>query len=99
MRARPCPPGGVDAAGLGDAAEQAAEAGDPSAATHYWDQAFLQNFSVNISFMEPWANVLVPSLVHKTRALGLVSQGKIDAALKQAHATMQMTPADADAVI
>ena len=84
---------------LRDAAEQALETGDPTAATHYWDQAFLQNFSVNISFMEPWANVLVPSLVHKTRALGLISHGKIEAALKQAHATMQMTPADADAVI
>lgn len=84
---------------LRDAAELAANAGDAIAATRYWDQAFLQNFNVNISFMEPWANVLVPSLVHKTRALGLISQGKLDAAMKQAHATMKMTPADADAVI
>jgi Flp pilus assembly protein TadD len=43
--------------------------------------------------------VIVPSLVHKTRALALIKKGQIDAALVQANLSLSEAPGDADAVI
>jgi hypothetical protein len=80
-------------------AEDLAAEGDYQTAAERWDRAFLQNLSTNISFSEPWANVIVPSLVHKTRALGLIKKGQIDGALVQANLSLSEAPGDADAVI
>lgn len=80
-------------------AEDLAAAGDDQTAADRWDRAFLQNLSNNISFSEPWANVIVPSLVHKTRALALIKRGQIEAALVQANLSLSEAPGDADAVI
>jgi tetratricopeptide (TPR) repeat protein len=84
---------------LRESAEQAAARGDFLTAAELWERAFLANFSNSISFVEPWANIVVPALVHKTRALGLIQSGQIDAALKEARSTLHEVPADADALI
>jgi len=80
-------------------AEDAGARGDYLAAADMWQRAFLQNLSNNISFMEPWANAVVPALIHKTRALGLVKAGRIDEAMTEARTAMDEVPADADALI
>lgn len=84
---------------LRESAEQAANKGDFATAAGLWERAFLANLSNTISFMEPWANIVVPALVHKTRALGLIQSGQIDQAMDEARLTMHQVPADADALI
>lgn len=80
-------------------AEDAAARGDYLAAADMWQRAFLQNLSNSVSFMEPWANVVVPALIHKTRALGLIKAGRINEALTEAKTALDEVPADADALI
>jgi tetratricopeptide (TPR) repeat protein len=81
------------------AAEQLAGKGDNLAAADLWQQAFLQNLSSNVSFAEPWANVLVPALIHKTHAMGLIQSGQIEKAIEEADLMLEETPGDADALI
>ncbi len=64
-----------------------------------WESAFLNNLSRNTGFLDPWANAMMPALIHKTRALGLIRTGKLEAGLHEADAAMADTPGDADAVI
>lgn len=80
-------------------AEELAADGHELAAADRWDKAFLQNLSNNISFAEPWANVVVPALIHKTRALGLIKAGRLDQAMVEAKLSMTEAPGDADALI
>jgi Tfp pilus assembly protein PilF len=80
-------------------AEGLATAGDDLAAAGRWDKAFLQNLTNNTSFVEPWANVVVPALIHKTRALGRIKAGHVEAGLDEARLALRETPADADALI
>lgn len=80
-------------------AEDAAARGDYLAAADLWQRAFLQNLSNSVSFMEPWANVVVPALIHKTRALGLIKTGNMKGALSEARTALDEVPADADALI
>ena len=80
-------------------AEDLATAGNELVAADRWDKAFLQNLSNNVNFLEPWANVMVPALIHKTRALGLIRAGRIDAALADAKVSLTEAPGDADALI
>lgn len=80
-------------------AEDLATGGNELAAADRWDKAFLQNLSNNVNFLEPWANVMVPALIHKTRALGLIRAGRIDAALADAKVSLAEAPGDADALI
>jgi tetratricopeptide (TPR) repeat protein len=80
-------------------AEDLAMAGDDLAAADRWDKAFLQNLTNLLSFNEPWANVVVPALIHKTRALGLIKANRVEAALNETRIALDETPADADALI
>lgn len=80
-------------------AENLADQGHDLVAADRWDKAFLQNLSNNISFAEPWANVVVPALIHKTRALGLIEAGRINDAMAEAKLSMSEAPGDADALI
>ena len=84
---------------LRESAEEAAAKGDYITAAGLYERAFLQNLSNSISFSEPWANVVVPALIHKTRALGLIKAGQIDPAIKESKIALQEVPADADALI
>jgi Tfp pilus assembly protein PilF len=80
-------------------AEDLATAGDNLAAAGRWDKAFLQNLTNLLSFQEPWANVVVPALIHKARALGQIKAGQVEAGLNEARLALTETPADADALI
>lgn len=82
-----------------DAAELAAAKLDYAGAVGYWERAFLGNLTNATSFLEPWANVVVPALIHKVRTLDMIQSGKMDAAVKEAKLTLEMVPADADALI
>ncbi|HSU68012.1 MAG TPA: hypothetical protein VLJ39_14140, partial [Tepidisphaeraceae bacterium] len=73
--------------------------GDYAAAADLWEQAFLQNFSTNVSFSEPWAYAVVPSLIHKTRALGLIQSNRPSDAMIEAQLSFVDAPGDADALI
>lgn len=80
-------------------ADLLAEEGKDLQAADRWNKAFLRNFSNGIYFNDPWANVIVPSLIHKTRAAGLIKTGKIEEGLKEAQTAMDEAPGDADALI
>ena len=82
-----------------DAADAAAARGDYLAAAGLWERAFLRVLSKDIYFSDPWANLVVPAMVHKTRARGLIQAGQMDAAMKEARLTLHLVPADADALI
>jgi hypothetical protein len=80
-------------------AEDLAGKGEYLPAANMWEQAFLANLTHNVSFVEPWANLVVPALISKTRAQGLIKAGRIDAGLAEAKLAMDDTPGDADALI
>lgn len=80
-------------------AEDAATRGDELTAANLWERAFLDNESNSISFLEPWANVIVPALIHRTRALGLIKSGKPAEAVREARLSLDECPADADVLI
>ncbi len=84
---------------LREAAEVAAAKSDYMGAVGLWERAFLNNLTNSVSFLEPWANIVVPALIHKVRTLALIQAGQIDAAIKEAKITLDMVPADADALI
>lgn len=80
-------------------AEDTAARGDELAAADLWERAFLDNERNSISFQEPWANVIVPALIHRTRALGLIKAGKVAQGVKEARLSLDECPADADVLI
>ena len=80
-------------------AEDAAARGDGLAAAGMWERAFLDNESNSISFVEPWANIIVPALIHRTRALGLIKAGKVAEGVQEAQLSLDECPADADVLI
>lgn len=84
---------------LKEAAEIAASKLDYQRAVGLWERAFLTNLTNLISFQEPWANVVVPALIHKVRTLGLIKSGDVAGAVKEAKFTLDMVPADADTLI
>jgi tetratricopeptide (TPR) repeat protein len=81
------------------AGDDAFAAGRMLEAADLWDQAFLDNNSKETRFVEPWANVSMPALVRKTRALGLIRAGKVADGVTQAQTALAMSPGDVDALI
>lgn len=80
-------------------AEDKATAGDYADAAAIWDQAFLTNLNTQVTFVEPSANLLIPVLVHRTRAQAAIKARQIDEALRQAKICLDNCPADADSQI
>ncbi len=72
--------------------------GDFISAANYWEKAFLGNLQTSTSFLEPWANVMIPVMIHRTRALGLIKQSA-KAALAEAKIAMTDSPGDANTLI
>jgi tetratricopeptide (TPR) repeat protein len=81
------------------AGDEAYAAGDAAKAADLWERAFLDNNSTSTGFVEPWANLAMPALVRRTRAVALIKAGKVDAGLKEADVSLAMSPADADTLI
>jgi tetratricopeptide (TPR) repeat protein len=72
--------------------------GDYITAANYWEKAFLGNLQNSTSFLEPWANVMIPVMIHRTRALGLIKQNPANA-LIEAKIAMTDSPGDANTLI
>lgn len=81
------------------AGDDAHAAGKATLAADLWERAFLNNNDAGTKFIEPWANVSMPALIRRTRAVGLVRDGDVAAGLKEAEACLAMSPADADSLI
>ena len=81
------------------AGDEAHAAGDAARAADLWERAFLDNNSEQTKFVEPWANVSMPALVRRTRAVGLIRAGDVAAGLREAEASLAMSPGDADCLI
>lgn len=72
---------------------------DPLTAAAMWDRAFLANLNTTTSFIDPTANLTVPVLVRRTKAIGHIRAGKIAEALDDAKFCLDTYPADADSQI
>ncbi|MDB5301959.1 MAG: Tetratricopeptide repeat protein, partial [Phycisphaerales bacterium] len=72
--------------------------GDYAAAADYWELAYLGNLESHNSFTEPWSNVVIPTMIHKTRALGLVKSDPA-AALREARVALADSPGDSNTLI
>jgi tetratricopeptide (TPR) repeat protein len=72
--------------------------GDYAAAADYWELAYLGNLQPHASFIEPWSNVMIPTMIHRTRALGLMKSDPA-AALREARIAMADSPGDANTLI
>jgi len=81
------------------AGDAAYEKGQYLAAAALWDRAFLDNQDDGIFFAETYANFLMPSLIHRARAMGLMRSGEMNRAMEEADLAMRYTPGDADALI
>jgi tetratricopeptide (TPR) repeat protein len=81
------------------AGDEAHAAGDAARAADLWERAFLDNNSEQTKFVEPWANVSMPALVRRTRAVGLIRAGDVAAGVREAEASLAMSPGDADCLI
>ena len=81
------------------AAEEAGGRGDYLTAAGLLERAFLPTLGNDVFFSEPWANVVVPAMIHKTRALGLIKAGQLDEAVREAKTSLEEVPADADTLI
>jgi tetratricopeptide (TPR) repeat protein len=84
---------------LRKAGDEAFAAGDLLAAADWWERAFLDNNGAETHFIEPWANIAMPALVRRARALGLIKARKFEEGIKEAQACLELTPGDSDALI
>jgi len=95
--------GGVGSWHRADALRRVAEAahakGEDLRAADLWDRAFLKNLDTNIGFAEPQANLMIPMLIHRVRAQGLVAAGKVPEAVREAKLCLTNGAGDADAQI
>jgi tetratricopeptide (TPR) repeat protein len=81
------------------AGDEAYAAGDAARAADLWERAFLDNNSTSTGFVEPWANLAMPALVRRTRAVALIKAGQVEPGLKEADVSLTMSPGDADTLI
>jgi hypothetical protein len=72
---------------------------DQILAADLWQRAFLHFFNYDAYFDDPWADVIVPSLTHKYRGMGLIKSGRVEDGIKEINIALTETPADADALI
>ena len=49
--------------------------GDYTAAADLWERAYLDLLGMKVTFVEPWANVMVPAMIQRARARGLMRSG------------------------
>jgi tetratricopeptide (TPR) repeat protein len=95
------PPGNKSdkAAGRGPGADA-----NPGLAAEMWERAFLSNYSKAIMFVEPSANLTIPALIRRTRAVGVAMASKADptrapAAVAAAAEVLALHPGDTDSQI
>jgi hypothetical protein len=81
------------------AGDDAHAAGRLAAAADLWERAYLDNNHELTRFVEPWFNVLMPALIRRTRVVGLIRDGNVPQALKEADACLALAPGDTDTLI
>lgn len=72
---------------------------DALGAAALWDRAFLANLTTRTMFVDASANLTIPVLIRRTKAIGKIAKGDIAGALADADACFKMMPAEADAQI
>jgi tetratricopeptide (TPR) repeat protein len=68
-------------------------------AAHYYEKCIVGCLRTGASFVEPSAYLIVPESVRVFRARGLLAKGKIDEALNEALADLEVMPGNIDLVI
>jgi tetratricopeptide (TPR) repeat protein len=63
------------------------------------ERTFLQNIRLDVTFVNAYANLAIPSLIHSARTLGLLRAGDRDGALREARLCRADTPGNADRLI
>lgn len=72
---------------------------DYSAAVRLWEQAFIINFDKLVAFVEPAANLTMPALLLRTRALAAIQSGDAAGGVALAKRALAVSPGDTDALI
>jgi tetratricopeptide (TPR) repeat protein len=78
------------------AAHEASARGEHLLAANLWEQTTLDCLHINTSFIEQATYLGMPHLIHKSRALGLLSAGNAEAAWKEIQLCQDYLPADID---
>lgn len=73
--------------------------GDFRLAAELWERAFLDNLSTEMHFIEPTANLMMPALLLRTRALAHFKASEITEGVELARACLAIAPGDTDALI
>ncbi len=67
---------------------------DPLLAADCWERLMLSVLKTSSAFVEPEGYLLLPHLVHKARAQGLLANGEADAAVKEIWQSLAASPAN-----
>jgi tetratricopeptide (TPR) repeat protein len=81
------------------AGDDANLAKDFATAIRYWEQAFIDNFDAQVAFVDQGANVTMPALLLRTRALAAANAGDVAGAVALARRGLAVSPGDTDALI
>jgi hypothetical protein len=65
---------------------------DPLAAAAMWDRAFLANLTTRTMFVDPSANLSIPVLIRRAKAVGKIRAGDAAGAVADAKACFAMMP-------
>ncbi len=81
------------------AGDDANATGDYARAADLWERAFLDNLGTATRFVEPTANLSMPALLLRTRALARIKAGDASGGAALAEAGLAISPGDTDALI
>ena len=80
-------------------ARQAAKEKDYSLSADYYEKCLIGCLRTGASFVEPTAYLLVPESVRVYRARAMLTKGRIEEALKEANANLEVMPGNIDLAI
>ena len=84
---------------LSKAGQEAARKRDYAEAASYWQRSMLACLQSGAVFVSQSSYILIPHMVHRYRAAGLIAAGKIDEAMKEIRICESILPGDITAAI
>jgi tetratricopeptide (TPR) repeat protein len=89
----------VAAEALRDASLEAIDRKDYLKAAVYQDRALFRVLEPDIDYVESSAYIAVPAYIHRLRALGLATEGRVNEVRKEAEAALELLPGNIELTI